>query len=471
MAAADPAGPAAVSPRALSRAVADAGSLRHFGAEIEPGNPSDWPGYGRQLRDARDSTGARHAVTTSLAAIGGEPCVLIGFEFGFFGGSLGVAEGARIVRAFTIATSERLPVVSVAASGGSRMQEGTSALVQMQAIAAAIGGARRAGIPHVAVAGDPTTGGVWASLVASADVLIGVPGARVSFSGSRTRPAGADPGSPDYFAEGKWGRGFADALSPAYRLRTDIAAILRLLSPRTRGATPDRVPVPAWPAAADGGADPDPGSGPAAGLDGADPGEDAWAQVSRARGQHRARADQWLASYFGPSFEIRGDRCGGVDTGLRCGFGRHHGTTIGYVAQTGQPTTAAGFRTATRLLALAARLGLGVLTLIDTPGAAAAPADEAAGVGPAIAELMIAVGSSPVPVTSVVIGEGVSGGALALASPTDLWLARDGYLAVTVPELAASILKLPADDVPQVARRLRLTPADLLARGIIRGVL
>ncbi len=455
MAAADPAGPAQVSQQALYHAVADAGSLRYFGAEIEAGNPSDWPGYDAQLRRARDTTGARHAVTTGLATIGGEPCVMIGFEFGFFGGSTGVAEGARIVRAFTVAAAERLPVVSVAASGGSRMQEGTSALVQMQAIAAAVAGARRDGIAHIAVAGDPTTGGVWSSLVASADVLIGVPGARVSFSGSRTRPAGSDPLSPDYFAESKWARGFVDALSSRYRLRTDIAAIVRLLSPRSRGDSPDRVPVPAWPTGADGGGD---------------PGEDAWAVVSRARGPHRARADRWLAGYFDQAFDIHGDRSGGVDAGLRCGFGRHDGTTIAYIAQTGQPTTAAGFRTATRLLALAARLGRGVLTLIDTPGAAAAAADEAAGVGPAIAELLIAIGSSEIPITSVVIGEGVSGGALALASPTDLWMARGGYLAVTVPELAASILKRPADAVPQVAAWLRLTPAELLSRGIIRGI-
>jgi len=169
--------------------------------------------------------------------------------------------------------------------------------------------------------------------------------------------------------------------------------------------------------------------------------------------------------------EIRGDRCGGVDTGLRCGFGSHHGRTVAYIAQTGQPTTAAGFRTATRLLGLAGRLRLPVLTLIDTPGAAATPADEAAGVGPAMAELFVAVASSPVPVTSVVIGEGVSGGALALASPSDLWIARDGYLAVAAPEFAASILKLGAGEAPAVAERLRLTPADLLARGIVRGII
>jgi acetyl-CoA carboxylase carboxyl transferase subunit beta len=79
--------------------------------------------------------------------------------------------------------------------------------------------------------------------------------------------------------------------------------------------------------------------------------------------------------------------------------------------------------------------------------------------------------SSPVPITSVVIGEGVSGGALALASPSDLWITQDGYLAVTTPEQAASILKLGADDIPRVATWLRLTPAELMSRGIVRGII
>jgi acetyl-CoA carboxylase carboxyl transferase subunit beta len=154
-----------------------------------------------------------------VATVGGEACVLVGFEFGFLGGSIGTAEGARIARAFLVAEAERLPIVCVSASGGSRMQEGTSALLQMQAVAAAIAGARQAGIPHVAVAGDPTTGGVWSSLIADADVLISVPGARVSFSGSRTRPAGADPRSSEYLAGGKWAHGFVDVLSEVPGLR------------------------------------------------------------------------------------------------------------------------------------------------------------------------------------------------------------------------------------------------------------
>ena len=484
--AADPAAaPGPAGARALYHAVADAGSLGRFGEEIEAGNPSGWPGYEEQLRWARNAAGAQHAVTTGVATVAGEPCVIVGFDFSFLGGSLGVAEGARIARAFAVATAKRLPIVCVAASGGSRMQEGTSALVQMQVVAAAIAGARQAGIPHIAVAGDPTTGGVWSSLVAGADVLIGVPGARVSFSGSRTRPAGADPESADYLADGKWARGSVDVLSPAHRLRGEVAAIVRLLSPQSRGDIPDGAPLPAWPAGPDGEGSPGEGGpgegasgegGPGEGTPGegtpgeGGPGEDAWAQVIGARSPRRARADRWLAGYFEQTFDIRGDRCGGVDAGLRCGFGRRDGGTIAYIAQTGQRTTPAGFRTATRLLALATRLGRPVLTLIDTPGAAAAPSDEAAGVGTAIAELFIAVASCQVPITSVVIGEGVSGGALALASPTDLWMARDGYLAVTAPELAASILKLPADEVPQVAARLRLTPAELMSRGIIRGI-
>src|SRR5215470_3395332 len=441
-------------PGPLYREVADPGSLVPFGEEAEAGNPSGWPGYVSLLRRARLAAGARHAVTTGLAEVGGHPCVLVGFEYAFLGGSLGVAEGTRIAQAFATATARRLPVVSVTASGGARMQEGTSALVQMQVIAGAIGAARRAGVPHVAVAGDPTTGGVWASLVAGADVLLGVTGARVSFSGTRTRPAGIDPGSPEFGATAQWQHGFVDMLVPPAELRGRVAAIVGLLSPRSRGADC----APGAPAGTDGA--PDAGSVP----------RDAWAQVSAARDRDMARAERWLAACFETTFEIRGDRCGGVDTGLRCGFGARDGTTTAYIAQTGRPVTPAGLRTAARLMTLAGRFRRPVLTLIDTPGASATPGDEAAGLGHALAELLVLLAGAEVPVTSVVLGEGGSGGALALAAPAGLWLAPDGYLAVTTPEYAASILKLPAAEVPQVAARLRLTPADLISRGIARGI-
>ena len=476
---------------ALYAAIADAGSLARFGGQIEAVDPAGWPGYPAQLRRARAAAGVPHAVTTGVATVGGEQCVLVGFEFSFLGGSIGEAEGARIAAAFDLAVGRGLPVVSVAQSGGMRMQEGSSALVQMQVVAGAIARARRAGMPHIAVAGDPTTGGVWASLVASADVIMGVDGARVSFSGSRTRPACADPAANEFRAEGQWAGGFLDMIVPEERLRGEVAAVVSLLSPQTRGEATNGAPPPAATTAPPAATTPPPAattpppaattapasaasapaSAPGAGDAATAGSQDAWLQVSRARTRRRPRAEQWLAGYFGRSFEIRGDRTGAVDPGLRCGFGSRGGVTIGYIAQTGQPTTAAGFRTAARLLDLAERFGRPVITLIDTPGAANEPQDEAAGVGPAIAELLIAVASASVPVTSVIIGEGVSGGALALAAPGRLWLGPDGYLAVTSPEHAASILKLPASDAPRVAGLLRLTPADLCRRGIARGVL
>ena len=450
--------------------VADPGSLRPFGAEAEAGNPAGWPGYPDQLRRARQATGAPQAVTTGLATVGGQPCVLAGFEFGFLGGSIGTAEGTRIAEAFAVAAARRLPMVSVAASGGTRMQEGTVALAQMQTAAAAVVQARRAGIPHIAVAGDPTTGGVWSSLIASADLVFSVPRARVSFSGSRTRPAGADPAAREFLADGQWAHGCVDLLLHQPELRAGVAAAARLLAPAPGHGPLRPAPVPTRP---DGPAWPPDDRPLARRRRLADPpsATGAWAHVSAARQRGPARADRWLASYFGPTVEIRGDRCGGVDPGIRCGFGSHDGTTIAYIAQTGQRTRPAGFRTAARLLGLASRLRRPVLTLIDTPGAAAAPADEAAGLGAAIAELFAAMAASEVPVTSVVIGEGVSGGALALAAPGNLWIARDAYLAVTAPELAAAILKLGSGEVPEVAGRLRLMPADLLGQGLVRGII
>jgi acetyl-CoA carboxylase carboxyl transferase subunit beta len=464
--------------------VADPGSLVPFGEEAQAGNPSGWPGYVNLLRRARLIAGARHAVTTGLARVGGHPCVLVGFEYAFLGGSVGVAEGARIAQAFATATARRLPVVSVTASGGARMQEGTSALMQMQVIAAAIGAARDAGVPHVAVAGDPTTGGVWASLAAGADVLLGVAGARVSFSGTRTRPAGTDPAAPEFSASDQWQHGLLDALAQPAELRERVAVILDLLSPGSRGT--DNGPGPAL--GLDGGAgglgaraerhlpgeQDTPGrgvpGGPGASGGLAAAGADVWAHISAARDRRGAPADRWLAACFQTTFEIRGDRCGGVDAGVRCGFGARDGVTTGYIAQTGQPITPAGLRTATRLMTLAGRFRRPVLTLIDTPGASATPGDEAAGLGNALAELLVLLAGAKVPVTSVVIGEGVSGGAIALAAPDRLWLAPEGYLAVIAPEYATSILKLPASAVRQVAARLRLRPADLIGRGLARGL-
>jgi acetyl-CoA carboxylase carboxyl transferase subunit beta len=153
-----------------------------------------------------------------------------------------------------------------------------------------------------------------------------------------------------------------------------------------------------------------------------------------------------------------------------CGVGRRGGRSIAFAAQAGTATTPAGFRTASRLIRLAERLSLPVLTLVDTPGAANDAAAERAGVGPAIAELFGTIAGAAVPVTTLVIGEGGSGGALALAAPDRMWITPDAYFSVTAPELAAAILKRDASGVPETANQLRVRPQDLVKLGVVGGI-
>jgi acetyl-CoA carboxylase carboxyl transferase subunit beta len=155
---------------------------------------------------------------------------------------------------------------------------------------------------------------------------------------------------------------------------------------------------------------------------------------------------------------------------MLCGFGERDGRTVAFAAQTGTATRPAGYRTAARLIRLADRLGIPVLTLVDTPGAANDAEAERQGAGAAIAEVFGAVAGARVPVTTLVVGEGGSGGALALAAPGNTWATPDSYFSVIAPELAAAILKRPPREVEATAGQLRIRPQDLVELGVVRGV-
>nr|WP_225957461.1 carboxyl transferase domain-containing protein [Amycolatopsis lexingtonensis] len=406
--------------------------------------PIGWPGY-REARSAAEArTREKESVVCGTAKIGDVEAVLIAFEFGFLGGSLGQRTGDRIEAAFAHARDARLPVVSLIATGGSRMQQGMRALMQLQRVARAAALTRAAGIPQVSVLRDPTTGGGWATLGAGADVVLALPEAQVGFAGSRVRP----PEAPEaYTAEAKLEWGQADAVVAPAELGSTLERWLRLLTARSSAAAP---PPSALRAA----------SLPATG----------WEAVQAARSPERARATEYLDAYFDWREDISGDRAGGVDPGVACGFGWRDGRTIAYAAQCGTPTSPAGFRTAARLVRLASRLGFPVLTLVDTPGAANDAAAEQAGAGPAIAAMFEAVATASIPVTTLVIGEGGSGGALAFAAAESTWVAPDAYFSVTSPEAAAAILKRPAEEVPEIANRLHLRPQDLVDLGVARAV-
>lgn len=401
--------------------------------------PLSWPGYGEQRARATERTGEQESVVCGVAEIGGINAMLVSFEFGFFGGSLGTRTGARIEQAFTQARDSRIPIVSLVRTGGSRMQEGTPALLQLQRIARQLALTREAGLPHIAVLRDPTTGGGWATLGAGADVVLGLRGAQVGFAGSRVRP-------PGYSVTQQFAAGLVDQLVGPEELPTRLTRWLRLVTaPAAEAPVPTALGATTLP-------------------------ETGWDAVHRARAPDRPRANTYLAAYFDWHEPISGDRAGGVDDGVLCGFGHRDGSTIAYAAQCGTATRPAGFRTAARLVRLADRLGIPVLTLVDTPGAANDEAAEKAGIGAAIADLFTAIASATVPLTTLLIGEGGSGGALAFAAPGRLWATPDSYLAVISPELAAAILKREPEQAQATADQLRLRPQDLVELGIANDI-
>ncbi|MET9729564.1 carboxyl transferase domain-containing protein [Streptomyces sp. NPDC006458] len=422
------------------------------GRRSAPDGPLGWQGYDAAHARAAERTGESESVVCGTARVEGTLAVLVSFEFGFLGGSLGERTGDRLEAAYVHARKHRLPVVPLIATGGSRMQEGMIALTQLQRVARQSVLTREAGLPQIAVLRDPTTGGGWATLGAGADVVLALPGAQVGFAGSRVRPADADPAA--YTAEAQVAAGAADAVVRPEELRGVLGRWLRLLSRPSREDPPHGVALTPAPPPAPLGARDLPASG--------------WDAVRRARATGRPRARAYLDAYFTDRAAISGDRCGGTDEGMLCGFGEHDGRTVAYAAQCGTATRPAGYRTATRLIRLADRLGVPVLTLVDTPGAANDAEAERQGAGAAIAELFAAVAGARTPVTTLVIGEGGSGGALALAAPGNTWATPDSYFSVIAPELAAAILKRPAAEVEATAGQLRLRPQDLAELGLIR---
>ncbi len=177
------------------------------------------------------------------ATVSGTRAVLLAFEFGFLGGSLGERTGDRLEAAYTYAREHRLPVVPLVATGGSRMQEGMIALTQLQRVARQSALTREAGLPQIAVLRDPTTGGGWATLGAGADVILALPGAQIGFAGSRVRPPDADPTA--YTAEAQVAAGAADAIVGPEELRETLGRWLRLLTTPWGG----QAPVPETPGA------------------------------------------------------------------------------------------------------------------------------------------------------------------------------------------------------------------------------
>ena len=448
----------------------DDGSTELFDFDVEPSDPLEFVDsrpYPDRYRSALRSTGLAEAVLVARGRIEGNPVVAAVMDFRFLGGSLGAAVGELITLAAEAALAERTPLLLVTSSGGARMQEGALSLMQMAKTSQAIGQLDQAGILTLSLITDPTYGGVAASFATLPDVIVAEPGARLGFAGPRviaqtirqTLPAGFQT------AELLLEHGLIDAIHPRHALRTALGRLLSIGSRRARDGDPVDTPADVLVT--------DPALLPVV---------PAWDAVRRARHLGRPTTLDYLSRVFDDFEELRGDRMGGDCSAIVGGLARLAGAPVVVIGHQKGHTPAeltarnygmprpSGYRKAARLANLAAKLGLPVVTLVDTPGAYPGVEAEEQGQAVAIAELIRQFAGLPVPVLTVITGEGGSGGALALAVADRVFICANGVYSVISPEGCAAILWNDPAAAPRAAEALRVDARQLLAGGIVDGV-
>ncbi|MCE7884193.1 MAG: acetyl-CoA carboxylase carboxyl transferase subunit beta [Actinobacteria bacterium ATB1] len=431
----------------------DNGLEEPWDEDLVGSDPIAFPGYPHQLEEARERTGYDEALVTGVGACGGRPVAVVASAFEFFGGSMGAAVGEKVARAFERAADRSLPVVTVLASGGARMQEGLISLAQMPKTVAAAETHARRGLPQVTVCANPTAGGMWASFGSRADLILAELGATVGFAGPRVaehvlgEPLPLDTHTP----QAAVASGVVDAVVSFDEVRDRVATLLR-------GLEPDPVPVPTELTLAE--------IPPAGGS--------AWEMLEAVRLGELPGARGIVESVVTDFTRLSGDRSGGTDPSVVAGLGRWRGRPVVVIGQdrhkAGGRTRAAGFRLASRAADLAQKLGLPVVTLVDTPGADPAPAEERAGLVPAISALMATLLGCSTPIVSVCVGEGGSGGALALGAGDVLLMQRGTVFSVIAPSAAATILRRGSTSAAELAEMLKVRDRDAVELGVADAI-
>lgn len=436
--------------------------------DTDPLNFVDTMPYRDRLAAARRSTGLAEAVVLARGTVLGNPVVTAVMDFRFLGGSLGSAVGSAIDHAAEIAQDEDTPMLLVTASGGARMQEGVLSLLQMAKTSLALRRLDDAGVLTVSVITDPTYGGVAASFATLCDVIIAEPKARMGFAGPRVIEQTIRQSLPPGFQKAEFllEHGLIDAIRPRGALRATVARLLSVGRP----ARPGTIHAPH----ASVGLVRDPGLLPERPV---------WAVVGLARHLDRPTTIDYLDHAFDDFEELHGDRLGGDCTAIVGGTARIGGVPVMVIGtQKGHSATElaahnygmpspSGYRKAARLMRLAEKLGLPVITLVDTPGAYPGVAAEEQGQAIAVAENIRLMAGLSVPIVAVITGEGGSGGALALAVGDRVLACSNAVYSVISPEGCAAILWKDRAMAPTAAEALRMAARDLLRLGIVDGVL
>ncbi len=439
----------------LLELVLDDGSFRGWDGPLVdvPAGPQ----YAADLARARERTGMDEAVITGEGRLRGRRVAVVACEFGFLAGSIGVAAAERLVAAVERATFEGLPLLAAPSSGGTRMQEGTVAFLQMAKIAAAVALHKASGLPYLVYLRNPTTGGVLASWGSLGHVTVAEPGAMIGFLGPRVFEALYDRSFPPGIqaAENLYRHGIVDAVQPPEAL-AEIAdrALGVLMTPRSGlAATGDRElvqePLPDVPA---------------------------WESVTVSRRADRPGVRRLLRTAATHVVPLNGTGAGESDPGLLLALAKFGSAPCVLLGQDrrGQTDTApmgpAALREARRGMRLAEELGLPLVTVIDTPGAALSQAAEEGGMAGEIARCLAELVVLEAPTVSLLLGQGTGGGALALVPADRVVAALHAWLSPLPPEGASAIVYRDVEHAAEMAAAQGVRSADLLATGIVDRV-
>ena len=444
--------------------LADPGSFRETNSRISSLDPlsfSSRTSYRQRIANDQRRTGLTEALVTGTCLIGGSPAILAVLDFGFMGGSMGSVVGEKVALAMENAAKRKMPVVVVVTSGGARVQEGILSLMQMAKTVMATSSLEAKGLPLISVLANPATGQAYASFANLADIILAEPGAIVGLapmtsirdSSAKPLPYGA------HTSDSHLSHGMVDDVVHRTELRDRIAILLDLLGPRYRLKAQKKAVVKNYP----------------------EPRATAWDVVNLARHPDRPTSGDYINRIVSSFVELHGDRVYGDDKSIICGFGHLGGQTVAIIGQErgsedegsgrhGGRTYPEGFRKAKRIAELAEKFDLPLITLIDTPGPHLSLDAEERGLGNTIATMMAVMGRLTVPSIAVIIGEGGSEGALALALTNRVLMLENAIYSVISPEEAADLIYQDQGKAEQVAESLRLTAKDCWELGIVDRV-
>ena len=471
--------------------IADEGSFEEWDMDLDgmdgPPDPLQFKGYSEKIKKLREQTGLKEAVVTGRVKINGTQAVIGVCDGRFMMASMGYAVGEKITRAVERATNEKLPVILFTCSGGARMQEGIISLMQMEKTSAALKRHSDAGLLYVTVLTDPTTGGVTASFAMLGDIIIAEPQALIGFAGPRVIEQTIGEKLPEGFqrAEFLLEHGFVDQIVKRENMKPVLGRILKMhdhVHPDCRKGKEVRKSDRTEPVPKAGMTEKKAGKKAAEQEPWSEKSLTAWERVCRSRSKERPVGKDYIDILFEDFVELHGDRYYRDDPAIIGGIAYFQGICVTVFAQAKGRTTKEnlernfampspeGYRKARRLMKQAEKFHRPVINFVDTPGAFCGMEAEERGQGEAIARNLFELSGLKVPVLSVVIGEGGSGGALALAVADEVWMLENSVYSVLSPEGFASILWKDSSRSAEAAKMMKLTAADLKKLGVIERV-